>query len=234
MNVSTWRAIVFDLDDTLYPERDYVLSGFRAVAAWAEDHLKIPAGLGFVELKNLFDEGVRGDTFNRWLAAHHFPIDDLVAQLVRVYRHHEPVLAPFPGVPELLASLHQHYRLGLLSDGHLAVQQRKLAALGLGFYFDAVVFSDEWGRDAWKPSSRPFEIVLQRLGVAGTQAVYVADNPDKDFFGARQVGMWTVRVRIPQGLYAHVEPPSPIHAPDTEIETLSGLEALVIREGFML
>jgi putative hydrolase of the HAD superfamily len=225
--VSKWRAIVFDLDDTLYPERDYVLSGFRAVAAWAEDHLRIPAGQGFVELKNLFDEGVRGDTFNRWLVAHHFPMDDLVSQLVRVYRDHEPVLKPFAAVPELLSSWRGTYQLGLLSDGYLAVQQRKLAALGLGPYFDAVVFSDEWGRDAWKPSSRPFEMVLQRLGVAGFQTVYVGDNPLKDFLGARQVGIWTVRVRHPQGLYAHLEPPSPNHAPEVEINDLSGLEKIL-------
>jgi hypothetical protein len=43
--VSGWRAIVFDLDDTLYPERDYVLRGFRAVAAWSDPNLGIPADL---------------------------------------------------------------------------------------------------------------------------------------------------------------------------------------------
>ena len=37
--MSGLHAIIFDLDDTLYPERDYVLSGFRAVAqTYAQIH----------------------------------------------------------------------------------------------------------------------------------------------------------------------------------------------------
>ena len=57
--VPKWRAIVFDLDDTLYPERDYVLSGFRAIARWAAEHLRIPAEDGYRELAELFAAGVR-------------------------------------------------------------------------------------------------------------------------------------------------------------------------------
>ena len=71
-----WQAIVFDLDDTLYPERAYVLSGFRAVAAWAAGELGLPVTQGFAELRRLFDDGVRGDTFNRWLESHGFQPDD--------------------------------------------------------------------------------------------------------------------------------------------------------------
>lgn len=225
------RAIIFDLDDTLYPERAYVLSGFQAVAAWAEEHLGIPATQAFAELRQLFDEGVRGNTFNRWLANHGFQPDEWVHQMVQAYRKHDPHIEPYPEVPKLLKHLRLRYRLGLLTDGYTEVQKRKLAALGLTSHFDVLVFSNEWGREAWKPSSRPFEIALERLGIPGPEAVYVADNPAKDFLGARQVGMWTVRVRRPDGLYSHLEPLSSEHAPDTEIETLDLLEAIVAQIG---
>jgi len=222
--MSILQAITFDLDDTLYPERDFVLSGFRAVAGWVEIHLDIPARAGFVELRNLFEQGVRGDTFNRWLAAHRLADGDLVARLVRVYREHIPQIQPFPKVPALLQRLHHRYHLGLISDGCLAVQQRKLAALGLSGYFDAVVFSDEWGPEAWKPSPYPFQVVLERLGVEASRTVYIADNPTKDFLGAHQTGLWTVWVRRPGGVYSHLNPPSPQHAPDVEIVSLTELE----------
>lgn len=222
--MSRWRAIVFDLDDTLYPERDFVLSGFRAVAEWAQVELGIASDLGFEELKRLFEQGTRGDTFDRWLAAHGLSADGLVAQLLRVYREHEPALVPFPETPGLLHSLGQRLRLGLLSDGYLAVQQRKWAALNLADYFDAVVFSDEWGREAWKPSPKPYEVVLQRLELAPGQAIYVGDNPLKDFIGARQVGMATIRIRRPGGEYAHLEPPTAQHAAHLDIDCLSKLE----------
>lgn len=229
--MNRWRAIVFDLDDTLYPERDYVLSGFHAVAVWAETALGIPAEQCFTELTSLFEQGVRSDTFNRWLAAHSLSHYNLVAELVTVYREHQPQLAPLPNVPKLLRSLHHHYRLGLVSDGYLGVQQRKLAALNLADYFDAVIFSDQLGREAWKPSTKPFKAVLKQLAVRATKAVYIADNPAKDFLGARRVGMFTVWVRRPDGEYADLTPPTPHHTPDLTIRTLAELEQLLVEWG---
>ncbi len=225
------QAVVFDLDDTLYPEQAYVFSGFQAVAVWAEEHLGIPAAQGVAELRRLFEEGVRGDTFNRWLESHGFKPDDWVHQMVRVYREHDPHIAPYPEVPDLLRRLRPRYRLGLVTDGYVETQRRKLAALGLTLFFDVLVFSDEWGREAWKPNSLSFEIVLERLNISGPEAVYVADNPLKDFLGARRVGMWTVRIRSPEGLYSHLEPPSSEHAPHFEIKTMGYLEVILAQIG---
>jgi putative hydrolase of the HAD superfamily len=225
--VSRWQAIIFDLDDTLYPERDYVLSGFRAVAAWAAVHLGIPHTHGYAELRNLFEQGVRGDTFDRWLTAHDRHAPALTARLVQVYRDHEPELVPFTGVPELLGTLGQRCRLGLLSDGYLGVQQAKLRSLGLAAAFDAVVFSDTWGRTAWKPSPIPFTAILEKLETEATRAVYVGDNPAKDFLGARRSGLSAIWLRQAGGEYAHQEPPTAEHAPDFTIPSLAALERLL-------
>lgn len=226
--MSKWQAIVFDLDDTLYPEHDFVLSGFRAVARWAQEHLSIPSGQGYADLCMLHASGVRGDTFNRWLVAQGFADEALLAQLVQVYRQHLPRLVPFVEVPGLLDRLHRHYRIGLISDGYLDVQRRKLDALELENCFDAIVFSDEFGRTAWKPSIKPFEVILQRLDVAAPATIYVADNPLKDFLGARQTGMFTVRVQRPGCEYAHLAPLTPEHAPDQTFHDLTALETLLL------
>jgi len=228
--VSGWRAIVFDLDDTLYPERDYVLSGFRAVAAWAEPNLGIPAEQGFAEMQALLDQGVRGEIFNRWLERHGLLDGASVAHLVELYRQHEPKISLFPEVTSLLRSLRTQYCLGLVTDGYREVQQRKLAALNLAGYFDAVVFADEWGRGAWKPSPVPFYAVLERLGhLSPAESVYVADNPAKDFLGARRVGMATVRVRRPTGFYANQEPADLEHHPDICVTSLDELSPALRR-----
>lgn len=228
--MSRWQAIVFDLDDTLYPEREYVLSGFRAVAAWAEEHLGIPFAQGLGELKRLFEQGVRGDTFDRWLAGYGLASDSLVPPLVQVYREHEPALLPFPEVPGALDALRRRYRLGLISDGVLGVQQRKLAALGLAHHFDAIVFSDEWGQEAWKPSTKPFEVVLKRLAADAAKSVYVGDNPTKDFLGARRAGMFAVWLRRTDGEYAHLDPPTVQHTPHWTITSLSDLEQAIVEQ----
>lgn len=227
--MSNWQAIIFDLDDTLYPERNYVLSGFQAVAAWAETCLAIPAEQGLAELSQLFQRGVRGDTFNHWLQQHGRADETLVQELIRVYREHQPVLAPFPDTPAILAQLRRRYRLGLVSDGYLAVQQRKWTALGLAAHFETIIFSDEWGRAAWKPSVIPFLAALKKLRIQADRAAYIGDNPAKDFLGARELGMFTVRVRQPGGEYAHLDPPTAEHAPHVTVESLTEVKRLFPR-----
>ena len=181
MSIRALPAVVFDLDDTLYPEHDYVLSGFQAVSRWSAENLGIDADTAFDELAEFHRAGVRGDTFDRWLHKHGLRAETWTLQLVDVYREHKPRLACFPEVPAVLAELRKSYSIGLVSDGYLEVQRRKLEGLGLFTSFDAIVFSDELGRDAWKPSTRPFREILRRLRVDAHQAVYVADNPLKDF-----------------------------------------------------
>jgi putative hydrolase of the HAD superfamily len=219
--VPRWRAVVLDLDDTLYPEAAYVRSGFRAVAARAQETLGVPAGEAEAELGALFEQGVRGDTFDRWVAARGLDAD-AVGDLVAAYRAHEPDIDPFPDAAPLLGRLRADgSAIGLLSDGDPAVQGAKLDALGLRDAFDAIVITGELGEDAGKPSPRGYEEVLRRLGDAPPgESVYVSDNPAKDFLGARRAGMRTIRVRLPGGIYATLEPKTPEHAPDAEAADL--------------
>ena len=225
-SVKKWRAVVFDLDDTLYPERQYVLSGFAAVAAWVSCELGIASNTVYQELAALFFEGVRGDTFDRWVGRRALPAT-LVPELVKVYRQHTPALSAFPGIPDLVGRLRRRCLLGIVTDGYLEVQKKKLAALGLGQLFHAVVYSDQWGREAWKPSVQPFQVVLRQLGVLPEDAVYVADNPAKDFLGARRAGMSSIRLRHLDGEYSQMDPPSAAHAPDYVVETVADLSDLL-------
>jgi putative hydrolase of the HAD superfamily len=198
-----------------------------AVAAWVEDELSLPKNRSFAELCRLFENGARGDTFDRWLADYGLASTDRIEGMVRIYRNHNPQIAPYPGARDLLRRLRRGYSLGLVTDGRHDVQQRKMAALGLAEHFQAIVYSDELGRNAWKPSPRPFEEVLRRLSVTGQEAIYVADNPKKDFRGARRVGMGTVRIRHPDGLYCRLEPARPDDAPDMEVAGLGSLTSLL-------
>jgi putative hydrolase of the HAD superfamily len=227
--MSKWQAIVFDMDDTLYPEHTYVLSGFAAVAAWAEHQLGIPRAQGYAELHQFFTQGIRGTTFNQWLAAHG-KSEERIPELVQVYRDHEPTIQPFPGIEALLQRLRQSYKLGMVSDGYLGVQQRKLNALGLARYLDAVVFSDEWGRSAWKPSVVPFQAIQERLGTDIAQTIYIGDNPKKDFLGARQLGMHTIWFRLPDSEYGHLQPPTAEHAPHVIVSDLEALQHAILEE----
>jgi putative hydrolase of the HAD superfamily len=223
------EAVVFDLDDTLYPEREFVLSGFRAVALWAEQNMGIIFTDGYQELVHLFENSTHGRTFDLFLENHGLWSVSVVQEMVQIYRTHCPEIACFPEIPDLLIRLKKRFKIGLLSDGYLEVQERKLQALGLERHFDAVVFSDQWGKDAWKPNPRPFKAVLELLSTKAAQAVYVADNPAKDFLGARRAGMSSIRVRMKGGVYNTIEPETSDHAPTLEISNLSRLEEALLK-----
>ncbi len=222
------QAIVFDLDDTLYPEHAYVRSGMHAVAVWAHERFGCDATRTTVELMELVARDGSGRVFNNWLRQHGLdedaPDTDVsVRVMVDVYRSHSPSISLHPGVAELLERLRRSFSLGIVTDGYLETQQSKVAALGLERLVDAIVCSDALGREYWKPSVRPYREVLARLDVAPNRSVYVGDNPHKDFRGARTLGMATVRVRYRDSLHSADEPAAPLDAADVEIADLCEL-----------
>ena len=221
--MSDIQAVLLDMDDTLYPEHEYVRSGFHAVARWLESQLGLPADRTWSELCELFDEGVQKGTFNVWLERRQMESNRWIGDILQQYREHMPEIVLQPEVTEVLDRLCERWPLGLVADGRWQSQQKKITALELSNWFDAIVLSDQLGAEHWKPSTKPFETVLSQLQVPPAHAVYVGDNPVKDFLGARSLGLKTIRLRRDDGLYSREEPPSPDHAPDGEIECLSEL-----------
>ena len=198
------QAVVFDLDDTLYPEHQYVASGYAAVC----EHLARRGGIDqaacFDFLLARFLSGQAAGAFNALDETFGPRLADRgIGDLVRVYREHAPTIQPYGGMPDLLGRLRARMGLGLLSDGYLPAQRLKLAALGLERFFDAVVFTEDLGRDAWKPSHKGFELIAERLGARHEACGYVADNPAKDFLGANELGWRTVQYLHPSQVHSN-------------------------------
>jgi putative hydrolase of the HAD superfamily len=214
-------AVAFDLDDTLYPEREFVRSGYRAVAEWAEAQLGLAAPIVQAELDAIFASGIRREVFNLWLEERGLDPKGRVESMVALYRGQSPRISVFADVPAALQEFATHrVRRGVITEGFRAVQEAKLRALGLGTAFEVVVISGEEDRARWKPSRAPFEEWVRLMKVPAQVCCYVGDNPAKDFRGAREVGMRTIRVRRPEGLHAQDEPPTSKDAPDEEVQDL--------------
>ncbi|MGA8085764.1 MAG: ATP-grasp domain-containing protein [Terracidiphilus sp.] len=217
------RIIIFDMDDTLYPEADFVRSGHRAVAqrVWQDLRVDIEP-----ELRRRFAEGQRGDLMTAALISLgiEVPGDYVASVLVPTYREHTPAIHPYlETIPVLTELRARNYRLALLSDGWAGVQRRKLQALGLASFFEITMFTDELGRDAWKPSPRGFECILASLGADARDCMYVSDNPHKDFAGPHSLGMLTVRVLRLGTEHANSIAPTPQHEPQVTIGALTDL-----------
>jgi putative hydrolase of the HAD superfamily len=219
-----FKAVIFDLDDTLYPERQFVSGGFAAAARLVASESGLPAERCARELECLFDRGERTHTFDVWLDAASLP-QTLSSAMIQAYRQHWPSLT-LHGDVEHAITWCRHARLstGLVSDGYLDVQRRKVASLRLSEILTTIVLSDEFGRAFWKPSTRPYLAAVERLRVDPGEAVYVGDNPQKDFRGARRAGLKSVRIRRPGGVYASEEPADREAEPDCEVESLVDLQ----------
>jgi len=213
---------VLDLDDTLYLERDYVRSGFAAVG----QHLADTRGIdGFSKHAwALFEQGARGSVFDQaLLALGQEAHEALIAELVDVYRSHQPVIQLCPDAARFLESLPEGTPLALITDGPVASQRAKIEALGLARHFDLLVLSDEWGAEFRKPHERPFATVEAHWpNVPPGSFTYVADNPLKDFVTPKARGWRTVRVQRHDAEHCR-RPMSGTYAADETIESLEAL-----------
>ncbi len=206
--VAVPAVVLFDLDDTLYPQRSWLTGAWRAVATRAADSRVEPDALLRALLAVSSEGSDRGRIIDRALALVGRP-DVPVAPLVDAFRTHSPErLDTYPGTHRALALLSHQVPLGLVTDGDPMIQRNKLRALGLGGRFRSIVFSDELGREHRKPDPRPFEVALAQLGAEPADAVFVGDRPEKDIEGALAAGIRAIRVRT--GEYAaHPDVPSP-------------------------
>ena len=218
-------AIVLDIDDTLYLERDYVHSGFDAVGQWARVELGIEnfASLAWAA----FEAGTRGQIFDEALRSCGHTCDAaVIAEMVVRYREHAPGISLAADALDALERWHRPLALAAVTDGPLASQRAKAIALRLDRWIPFVVYTATLGRGKGKPHPAAFELVQERLGVRGTSCVYVADNPSKDFLAPKQLGWRTVRVRRPLALHAGVD-----NGPDVDHEITSFDELLLVMSG---
>ena len=216
------QAVIFDLDDTLYAEKSYTFSGYRAVAKAHHDILGEPDAT-FRRMCELFDSPDRARVFNVLLKeTGQNDSPDAITQMVETFRNHMPTIELYRDAVEVLQSLRHDYKLGVISDGFLVAQRNKVAALQIESKVDEVILTDELGREFWKPHPKAFEHIAQKLRVSHESCVYVADNRAKDFVAPNALGWASVYIDRPEGI--HRANPAPANGiPAHEITTLTEL-----------
>jgi putative hydrolase of the HAD superfamily len=218
-------VVVLDIDDTLYLERDYVASGFRAVGKELADQF------GCTDFADhalrLFESGVRTRIFDTVLEEQGVAASaDLIERLVSVYRAHQPTITLAPDADSFIARRSPGRALAIISDGFLVAQQAKVRALGLNDgLFSPIVLTDEFGRTKWKPHEHAFRLVQEHFGLPAGRFIYIADNPAKDFMAPHALGWKTARVRRRGGLHRDVGCNPPPHVEVTGLGQIT--EALL-------
>ncbi|WP_374539964.1 HAD family hydrolase [Flavobacterium sp.] len=172
-------TIVFDLDDTLVKEIDFLKSAFFEIANSIEAEV---SSLYHQMLVWYFDNE---NVFQKLVQLY----PDLSMDLLKSkYRHHQPNFEKYSYVKDFLSELKQNrYRIGLITDGFSITQRNKISSLGIGGLFDLIVISEEFGSE--KPNEENYKVFHQ---FNSDTYYYVGDNLKKDFVTPNKLGWITI------------------------------------------
>ena len=187
------KAIIFDLDNTLYNVEQYCFGAFEEIAECLSKKHDLSKQESYKRVVKLW----RGKTS---MYSHLFDelldlldLGNELENVIEIFNNYDGELKPYPDViPTLRELKKRNCKLGMITDGNVERQKRKIRLLGLEGFFDAIVFTKEL--DNPKPSEIPFQEAISELKTTPQKPFYVGDNPLIDFEGAKKVGMKTVRV----------------------------------------
>lgn len=191
---------IFDLDDTLYLERNFVESGFHAVAIKLNYIFGWPVDESLKFMINVLDNEGRGFIFNRLLESRGAMSAKNVTYCINAYRFHKPQIKLKLTVRKVIESFNR--KPYLVTDGHKIVQQNKIKSLDIESLFKGIYITHRYGLCYAKPSIYCFDLIRKRENCEWSDMFYVGDNPLKDFVNLNSLGVHTIRVKT--GEYADV------------------------------
>lgn len=197
------KAVIFDIDNTLFSYEDAHALGWDALCGYAQAHFGmdretftrchremydlVAQRLG-ADCAALHDRTLRYQIF---LEENHLPLRHAVP-MTKVYwetflNHSQPL----PGIMDCLPRLKEAgYVLGIGTDMTVEYQLMKLERLQMLHYFDFIVTSEE--TNAEKPDAKLFALCAQKAGTAPEECLFLGDNLRKDVLGAKNAGMQAI------------------------------------------
>jgi len=228
------KALIFDLDETIYDENQYRLSGMSAICHW-------------LEKQGLIDKAKRAEEIaldltrkDGWQSGH--LLQDLLARLgleegltsilLKVYRGHAPRLTPYDDFIAFMRDCPSDFTLGIITEGLREIQEAKVRALGLHRWFspEHVVITGALSGEPTKLEPRPFMEAEARLACPSHDCLYVGDNPERDFRQPIALGWLTVRLR--RGQYADLPDRGEAHWMINSFDELPSLPPLCPKESY--
>ncbi|MCM1415185.1 MAG: HAD-IA family hydrolase [bacterium] len=194
------RAVIFDLDGTLYDYDTLDREAFRQVQELVLEQLGVneeqsSEAFRRARLATKKNLGETATSHSRMLyfqkTLEYLDIRPLYLAL-EMYETYWGVflrnMKLYPGVDKLLEALHEKYvRVAVCTDLLAHIQHRKLKVLNLTDDVDCLVTSEEAGAE--KPSPKIFEMCLEKLRLYPKEVCFVGDSFEKDVKGAAAAGM---------------------------------------------
>lgn len=184
------KYVIFDLDDTLVYEIEFLKSAYKEIAGTVEPERSQAL---YEEMYTLYEKKE-----NVFEVLHQRYSNYSKEDLLNIYRNHFPVLILNDGATNVFKYCKDKgYKIGLISDGRSITQRNKLKSLEIEHVFEKIVISEEFG--STKPNSENYKVfVLDRE----LEYYYIADNPQKDFIAPNKLG-WTTICLLDKGKNIH-------------------------------
>lgn len=216
------KAIIFDLDDTLWPLRSLISRAEMTLYSWLLEQVPVIGEHHTVDsLRERRMAMIPTDprfSYDLWALRHtallqvlnEFQADpNLADEGMQIFAHARNQVEMFDDVPHALAQMQQDYALATISNGFADLQ-----AIGIAPYFQFSIAAHEFG--CAKPDPRIFEAALERLQLPAHEVMYVGDDLRLDVAGAQAVGMraaWMNRYKmhLHDTPHAHITPDLIVH-----------------------
>ncbi len=191
------KAVIFDLDGVLLDESQYVFAAYKDIAAFLAPKCNLPESQIYERLVKDFrtKSSMYPRLFNDVVADLGLS-ESLVPEILGIFSRVNVPLSLSPEARKVLIALREKVKLALVTNGIVATQRNKVHLLGIEGFFDLIVYVRERGKEYEKPNPEAYRYPLAELGVEPKSALCIGDNPYLDFRGAKQLGMFTVRLLI--------------------------------------
>lgn len=181
------KHLVFDLDDTLFKEVDFVRSAYNYIGEYIFDKfdLNIDVDIDY-SLNNKLS------LFDILIKKHKVLEKNLsLEKFLKIYRNHKPQINLTNNVEEVLAFIkNSGINLSLITDGRSVTQRNKINALNINSFFNDIIISEETGYE--KPHEYNFLKIQKKY--KGHDMTYIGDNTEKDFISPNKLGWNSVCV----------------------------------------
>lgn len=175
------KIVIFDLDDTLYKEIQFLKSAFQHIAFTVDKNNQSLRSQMFQCYK------IGGDAFE--LVNSLYP-NVSILDMISLYRNHKPIIDLSPRARDLILMLSQFCTLGIITDGRSKTQRNKLDALEITQYFSLIIISEEIGTE--KPALDNYKIFQEKFN---GDFFYIGDNLNKDFVTPNSIGWTTICIK---------------------------------------
>ena len=178
--VQRYQSLIFDLDNTLYPQRDFDSGAFTEIERRMTGTFNKGAGLAAVLLEAKRTLGPRyPHLFDDVIVRFNLPSASL-STMMHIYRQHKGCnIAIQSSIREFLRNQQQAGKaLFVVSNGHTDIQEAKLERLGLKKFLNDYVICNPSAPERLKPNPWAYQKLRARHSLC--RAVMIGDTPEID------------------------------------------------------